>query len=123
MVLWGWYCVWGGVLRFAAHARSMVAEMDREAVMSGELKKVVQRFEERLGLLESGDHVGPAHWKIFHLHNALNVLKDDHAAADLHLNEFDRAELARDFPELEADKIPTVEELRSRFDMIAGGML
>jgi hypothetical protein len=41
----------------------------------------------------------------------------------LHLDEFDRAELAREFPELEADRVPTVEELRSRFDMIAGGML
>ena len=29
----------------------------------------------------------------------------------------------REFPELEADRVPTVEELRSRFDMIAGGML
>ena len=58
-----------------------------------------------------------------YIHHWLQALKDDHAAADLHLDEFDRAELAREFPELEADKVPTVEELRSRYDMIAGGML
>ncbi|HEV3489782.1 MAG TPA: hypothetical protein VG224_04190 [Reyranella sp.] len=91
--------------------------------MSNELTKVLRRFEERLAHLESGIHAGPTHWKRFHLHNALDALKDDHAAADLHLEEFDRAELAREFPELEADRVPTVEELRSRFDMIAGGML
>ena len=91
--------------------------------MSNEVTKVLRRFEERLAHLESGVHAPPAHWKRFHLHNALEALKDDHAAADLHLDEFDRAELAREFPELEADRVPTVEELRSRFDMIAGGML
>ena len=64
-----------------------------------------------------------AHWKRFHLHNALNALQDDHSAASLHLDEFDRAELAKEFPEMEADKVPTVEEIRTRFDMIAGGAL
>lgn len=90
--------------------------------MSNELAKVLRRFEERLAHLESGIHAPPAYWKRFHLHNALDALKDDHAAADLHLDEFDRAELAREFPELDADRVPTVEELRARFDMIAGGM-
>ena len=65
----------------------------------------------------------PAHWKVFHLHNALNALPGDHATADMHLNEFDRHDLAKEYPELEADKVPTVEEIRSRFDMMAGGML
>jgi hypothetical protein len=97
--------------------------MKGKAVMSGELTKVLRRFEERLGLLESGNHKGPAHWKIFHLHNALNALKNDHAAAALHLDEFDKVDVAREFPEMEADRIPTVEQIRSRFDTIAGGML
>ena len=91
--------------------------------MSNELAKVLQRFEERLAHLESGVHAAPAHWKRFHLHKALEALKDDHAAADLHLDEFDRTELAREYPELEADRVPSVEELRSRFDMVAGGLL
>jgi hypothetical protein len=91
--------------------------------MSNELAKVLRRFEERLAHLESGIHAGPTHWKRFHLHNALDALKDDHAVANLHLDEFDRVELAREFPELEADRVPTVEELRARFDTIAGGML
>ncbi len=91
--------------------------------MAGDLAKVVQRFEERLGLLESGSHAGPAHWKRFHLHNALEALRDDHAVADMHLDEFDRVELAREFPELEADKVPTVDELRARFDVFTGSML
>jgi hypothetical protein len=91
--------------------------------MSNEVTKVLRRLEERLVHLESGSHAPPAHWKRFHLHKALETLEDDHATADLHLDEFDRAELAHEYPELEADKVPTVEELRSRFDMIAGGML
>jgi hypothetical protein len=91
--------------------------------MSEERKKVLQRFQEKLAHLESGALAGPAHWHIFHLHNALNALPDDHAAADLHLNEFDRADLAKEYPEMDADKAPTVSEIRSRFDMIAGGVL
>jgi len=79
--------------------------------------------EERLALLDSGVHAGPAYGKVFHLQNALNALQGDHSAAALHLDEFDRAELAKEFPEMEADKVPTVEEIRSRFDMVAGGML
>ncbi len=66
--------------------------------MSEERKKVLQRFHERLAHLESGVLSGPAHWHIFHLHNALNALPDDHAAADLHLDEFDRADLAKEYP-------------------------
>lgn len=91
--------------------------------MSEERKKVVQRFRERLAHLESGALSGPAHWHLFHLHNALNALPDDYAAADLHLDEFDRADLAKEFPEMEADKAPTVSEIRSRFDLISGGTL
>jgi hypothetical protein len=91
--------------------------------MSDELAKLVRRFEERLVHLEASAHEGLSHWKRLHLHNALNALEDDHSAAELHLDEFDRAELAKEYPEMEADKVPTVEEIRSRFDMIAGGML
>lgn len=91
--------------------------------MSEEWTKLLRRFEERLLHLESGRHEGPAHWKLFHLNNALNALEDDHPAAHMHLNEFDRAEAAKEFPELNADQPPSVEEIRSRFDMIAGGSL
>jgi hypothetical protein len=90
--------------------------------MAGELAKVMRRFEESLGLLEAGGPDAPAH-KRYHLHNALGVLKDDHAAAELHLDEFDRADLAKEFPELEADRVPSVEELRARYDAFTGGML
>ncbi len=91
--------------------------------MSEERKRVLQRFEERLAQLEAMRHEKPARWKVFHLHNALNALKDDHSVADMHLDEFDRHALEQEYPELEADRVPTVEEIRSRFDMIAGGML
>jgi len=91
--------------------------------MSEERKRVVQRFEERLARLEALRHEKPARWQLFHLHNALNTLEADHSAADLHLDEFDRHQLEKEYPELEADRVPTVEEIRSRFDMIAGGML
>jgi len=92
--------------------------------MSEEFTKLLRRFEERLAHLEAGGHEGLAqHWKVFHLHKALNALEGDHSVANLHLDEFDRDALAREYPEMEADKPPTVEEIRSRFAMIAGGML
>jgi hypothetical protein len=91
--------------------------------MSEERKKVLQRFEDRLARLEALRQEMPARWQVFHLHNALNALEEDHSAADLHLDEFDRHELEKEYPELAADKVPTVEELRTRFDMIAGGMI
>jgi len=91
--------------------------------MSEERKKRMERFEDRLARLEALRHEMPARWQVFHLHNALNALEDDHGAADLHLDEFDRHELEKEYPELAADKVPTVEELRSRFDLMAGGML
>jgi hypothetical protein len=91
--------------------------------MSEERKRVVQRFEERLARLEALRHEKPAIWQVFHLHNALTALHDDHSTADLHLDEFDRHQLEKEYPELEADKVPTIEEIRSRFDMIAGGMI
>lgn len=91
--------------------------------MSDALVRVLRRFEERLVRLESEVEAGAKHWKAVHLRKALSVLPDDHAAADLHLDELDRAELAREYPEMDADHVPTVEEIRSRFGMIAGGML
>ena len=91
--------------------------------MMEERKRVMQRFEERLARLEALRHEMPARWQILHLHNALNALEDDHNAADLHLDEFDKHQLEKEYPELAADKVPTVEELRTRFDTIAGGML
>jgi hypothetical protein len=91
--------------------------------MSEERKRVVQRFEERLARLEALRHEMPARWQVFHLHNALNALPDDHGTADLHLDEFDRHDLEKEYPELAADKVPTVDELRSRFDSLSGGLL
>ncbi len=91
--------------------------------MSDALVKVLRRFEERLIGLESEVAAGATHWKAVHLHKALSALPDDHGAAELHLDELDRAELAREYPEVAADQAPTVDEIRSRFDMIAGGML
>ena len=70
--------------------------------MSEERKKVMQRFEERLARLEALRHEMPARWQIFHLHNALSALPHDHSTADLHLDEFDRHDLAKEYPELEA---------------------
>lgn len=91
--------------------------------MSDALVKVLRRFEERLARLEAEVEAGAKHWKAVHLHKALEALPDDHAAADLHLDELDRAELAHEYPEMNADHVPTVDEIRSRFVMVAGGML
>ena len=81
--------------------------------MAEERKKVMQRFEDRLARLEALRHEMPARWQVFHLHNALGALPDDHAAADLHLDEFDRHDLEKEYPELAADKVPSVDEIRT----------
>lgn len=91
--------------------------------MSEGLAKVLRRFEERLARLEAEVEAGARHWKAVHLHKALAALPGDHLAADRHLDELDRAEMAREYPEMAADQAPTVEEIRSRFGMIAGGNL
>ena len=91
--------------------------------MSDALVRVLRRFEERLARLESEVEAGAKHWKAVHLHKALAALPGDHLTADLHLDELDRAELAREYPEMAEAQAPTVEEIRSRFGMIAGGML
>jgi hypothetical protein len=91
--------------------------------MSDGLAKVLRRFEERLVRLESEVEAGARHWKAVHLHKALGALPADHLAADRHLDELDRAELAREYPEMAEAQVPTVEEIRSSFGMIAGGML
>lgn len=91
--------------------------------MSNALADVLRRFEERLVRLESEVEAGAKHWKAVHLHKALTALPEDHLAADQHLDELDRVELAREYPELVQDHAPTVEEIRSRFSMIAGANL
>lgn len=91
--------------------------------MSNALADVLRRFEERLVRLESEAEAGVRHWKAVHLHKALGALPDDHLAADEHLDELDRAEMAREYPEMAQDHAPTVEEIRSRFSMIAGANL
>ena len=91
--------------------------------MSDALVKVLRRFEERLARLESEVEAGAKHWKSVHLHKALEALPGDHLAADQHLDELDRVELAREYPEIAEAQAPTVAEIRSRFGMIAGGML
>ena len=72
--------------------------------------------------LEARRHEKPARWQLLHLHNALDALENGNDA-DLHLDEFDRHQLEREYPELEADKVPSVDEIRTRFALIAGGMV
>ena len=91
--------------------------------MSEQRQKVITRFEERLAALEARHPEKPARWLLHHLHNALGALENDRNDADLHLDEFDRHELEREYPELEADKVPSVDEIRTRFALIAGGMV
>ena len=91
--------------------------------MSNELAKVLRRFEERLARLEAEVEAGARHWKAVHLHKALTALPGDHRTADQHLEELDRAELAREYPDMAEVQPPTVEEIRARFGMIAGGTI
>jgi len=90
--------------------------------MSASLAKVLRRFEERLARLESEVEAETRHWKAVYLHKKLAALPGD-VAADQHLEEMDRAELAREYPEMTEAQVPLVEEIRSRFGMIAGGTI
>jgi hypothetical protein len=91
--------------------------------MSQERKRTMERFEDRLGRLEALRHEMPARWQLLHLHGALDALENGRDNADLHLDEFDRHQLEKEYPELEADRVPTVDELRSRFNLISGTVI
>ena len=84
-------------------------------------QQTFQRFEDRLARLEALRHEKPARWQLLHLHNALGALEDGREDADLHLDELDRHAVEREYPELEADHVPSVEEIRTRFNLLAGG--
>ena len=89
--------------------------------MSQQRQKAMQRFEDRLARLEALRQEKPARWQVLHLHNALGALEEGRDDADLHLDEFDKHELEREYPELEADHVPNVDEIRTRFSLLAGG--
>jgi hypothetical protein len=91
--------------------------------MTQDRKTILQRFEQRLANLEALRHEKPARWQVLHLHNALGALEDGRDDADLHLDEFDRHELEKEYPELEADRVPSVDEIRTRFNLLAGGAI
>jgi hypothetical protein len=108
----------------AGNARTIMTEKNiARSDMSEERTRLLQRVEERLARLEAGVHEGVLHWKKFHLHKALDALSGDHSTANLHLDEFDREALAKEYPEMEADRLPSIEEMRSRFSTISGGMV
>jgi hypothetical protein len=86
-------------------------------------QKTLRRFEDRLAALEALRHEKPARWQILHLHNALGALEDGRDDADLHLDALDQHALEREYPEFEADRVPSVDEIRTRFDLIAGGAI
>jgi len=88
--------------------------------MSEQRQNTLQRFEDRLARIEALRQEMPARWQILHLHNALDSLENGADDADLHLDEFDRHALEREYPELEADHVPSVDEIRTRFNLIAG---
>ncbi|TMJ23656.1 MAG: hypothetical protein E6G95_19215 [Alphaproteobacteria bacterium] len=89
--------------------------------MSQQRQKAMQRFEDRLARLEALRQEKPARWQVLHLHNALGALEEGRDDADLHLDEFDKHELEREYPELEVDHVPSVDEIRTRFSFLAGG--
>jgi hypothetical protein len=86
--------------------------------MADDRQQTLKRFEDRLARLEALRQEKPARWQLFHLHNALGALEEDRNDADLHLDEFDRHELEREYPELEADHVPSVDEIRTRFSLL-----
>ena len=79
--------------------------------MSQQRQKAMQRFEDRLARLEALRQEKPARWQVLHLHNALGALEEGRDDADLHLDEFDKHELEREYPELEVDHVPSVDEI------------
>ena len=86
--------------------------------MPDKRQQILQRFEDRLARLEALRDEKPARWQLFHLHNALDALEADRNDADLHLDEFDRHELELEYPELKADHVPSVDEIRTRFSLL-----
>jgi len=80
--------------------------------------ETLQRFEDRLARLEALRQEKPPRWQLLHLHNALGALEEGRDDADLHLDEFDRHELEREYPELEADHVPSVDQIRTRFSLL-----
>src|SRR6185437_14086561 len=113
-------------LRFRVHSRQLNGRGSRgkrrafplvEDVMPDNRQQTLQRFEDRLARLEALRQEKPARWQLFHLHNALGALEEGRDA-DLHLDEFDRHELEREYPELEADRVPSVDEIRTRYSLL-----
>lgn len=88
--------------------------------MADDRQGLLKRFEQRLARLEALRHEKPARWQLFHLHNALGALEENRDDAGLHLDEFDRHDLEKEYPELEADHVPSVDEIRTRFSLLGG---
>ncbi|UYN93596.1 MAG: hypothetical protein KIT25_16235 [Enhydrobacter sp.] len=86
--------------------------------MSEARTKTLERFQDRLARLEALRQEMPARWQLYHLHGALDSLENDRDDADLHLDEFDRHQLEKEYPELAADRVPSVDEIRARFDLL-----
>lgn len=86
---------------------------------------LVERFRDRLKIVERGATGEVGTWRRCCLEQALDVLEEDPDAAAAHLDDFDRPATSREIAALadKLGKVPNVEDIRRRFDNLGGGIV
>ena len=94
--------------------------------MTIQWNELVDRFREKLETMEKGALDGSsAIWRLGCLEQALELLEENPDAAAKHLDDFERPASIQEISDL-ADKFdhqPTVEDIRTRFDNLGGGIV
>jgi hypothetical protein len=95
--------------------------------MSIQWMGLINRFKSRLEVVERKDADGnvKALWRLCCLEQALEMLEEDPDAASKHLDDFDRSPSATELVGISAKfpKRPSVEDIRTRFDTLGGGIV
>jgi hypothetical protein len=86
---------------------------------------LVERFRDRLKVAERGTASEVGLWQRCCLEQALDVLEEDPDAASARLDDFDRAATSTEVGDLvgKVGKVPTVDDIRRRFDNLGGGIV
>ena len=86
---------------------------------------LVERFRDRLKILERGATGEVGTWRRCCLEQALDVLEENPDAASHHLDDFDRPATSGEAGALadKLGKVPNVEDIRRRFDDLGGGIV
>jgi hypothetical protein len=92
--------------------------------MANEWTTLMHRFKDRLEAVEKV-HEGSRMWRLCCLEQALELLEEDPDAASKHLDDFDRAPSTQEVADVykKFEKRPRVEDIRTRFDNLGGGIV